>query len=72
MPDRIRCMTQGNVSQTVCCGLFKTLNIYTSFQPELSKCCHEVTVGNVGDCVMLPEKVMNSPKKTHHLSRCHM
>ena len=28
------------------------LNIYTSFQQKLNKCCHEVMVDNVGDHVV--------------------
>ena len=47
----------------LCHGFFTTLNIYARFQLELSNCCHEVTVGNVWDPVMLPEKVVNSKKK---------
>ena len=39
------------------------LNIYTSFQPKLSECCHEVMVNNVRDCVMLMEKVVIFKKK---------
>ena len=40
----------------VCCGFLKILIVYTSFQPKLSQCRHEVMVDNVGDCVMLPKK----------------
>ena len=39
---------------------FKVLDIYTSFQPKLSKCCHEVMIDNVGDCAMLLEKMVIS------------
>ena len=50
----------------VCRGRFAgvpRLNIYTSFQLKSNKCCHEVLVDNVGDCVMLLEKVMIFRKK---------
>ena len=47
----------------VCSGFFKILIIYTSFQPELSKCCHEVMIGNIGDRVMLHKKLVKSNKK---------
>ena len=38
-------------------------NIYTSFQLTVSKCCDEILVDNVGDRVMIPEKVVISKKK---------
>ena len=43
-------------------GFFKILNIYTSFQPKLSKCCHEVMVNNVGSCYVA-RKSGDLPKK---------
>ena len=61
-----------SVSQTACRGSLvcrgrfsdvSRLNIYTSFQLKLNKCCHEVMVDNVGDRVMLLEKVVISRKK---------
>ena len=36
------------------------LNVYTSFQPKLSKCCHEIRIDNVGDRVIVPEKMVIS------------
>ena len=42
---------------------FKIVDIYTSFQPKLSKCCHKVMVDNVGDRVIFLEKVVISKKK---------
>ena len=45
------------------CAADFILNIYTSFQPKLNKCCHEVMVDNVGDRVMLAKKVVNSKQK---------
>ena len=55
-----------------CRGFFKILHIYTSFQPELNKCCREVTVGNIGDRVTLPEKVVNSKKRPSPFSLSHV
>ena len=42
---------------------FKVINVYTSFHPKLSKCCHEITVDNVGDRLLLSKKVVISKKK---------
>ena len=55
-----------NLKHIVCRGRFADvprLNIYASFQLKLNKCCHEVMINNVRNCVMLLEKVMISRKK---------
>ena len=52
----------------VCRRFFKVLDIYTSFQPKLSKCCHEVIVDNVGDRVTLPQKVISKNKRSSPFS----
>ena len=51
----------------MCRRFSKIFNIYASFQQKLSKCCHEVMVDNVGDRVVLPEKVVNSKKRSSPL-----
>ena len=53
-------------------GFCKSLYNYTSFQLKLSKCLSKVVVDNVEDRVELPEKVLVSKKKGHHLCRCRL
>ena len=48
--------------------IFRELNIYTSFQPKLSKCYREVMIDNVGDRVMLPKKIVVIKKKSSPFS----
>ena len=47
---------------TCAADFFEIHDIYTSFQPKLSKCYHEVIIDNVGDRVMLPGKLVISTK----------